>query len=110
VIEQQNRHGAVRAGTPEGEPISLTFEGDSIEAYASDTVATALLAAGIRTLTVTEVAGDPRGGFCFVGRCADCLVIVDGQANKRACVTPVRDGMDIRIQRGHGAVDRQVGS
>ena len=110
MIEQQNRHGAMRVGTPEGEPIALTFEGEPIEAYASDTVASALLATGIRTLTVTEVAGDPRGGFFFVGRCADCLVIVDGQANKRACVTPVRDGMDIRIQRGHGSVERQVGS
>jgi predicted molibdopterin-dependent oxidoreductase YjgC len=100
----------MRVGTPEGEPIALTFEGEPVEAYASDTVASALLAAGIRTLTVTEVAGDPRGGFCFVGRCADCLVIVDGQANQRACMTPVRDGMDIRIQRGHGSVERQVGS
>ena len=110
MIEQQNRHGALRVGTPEGEPIELIFEGETIEAYSSDTVASALLAAGIRTLTVTEVAGDRRGGFCFVGRCADCLVIVDGQANQRACSTPARDGMDIRIQRGHGAVDRQVGS
>jgi predicted molibdopterin-dependent oxidoreductase YjgC len=110
VIEQQNRHGAARVGTPEGEPIELIFEGETIEAYSSDTVASALLAAGIRTLTVTEVAGDRRGGFCFVGRCADCLVIVDGQANQRACSTPARDGMDIRIQRGHGAVARQVGS
>ena len=110
MIEQHNRHGAVRAGTPKGEPIALTFEGEKIEAYASDTVASALLAAGVRTLTVTEVAGVQRGGFCFVGRCADCLVIVDGQANQRACITPVRDGMDVRIQHGHGAVERQVGS
>ncbi len=110
MIEQHNRHGAVRVGTPDGDPIALTFEGESIEAYPSDTIASALLAAGIRSFTVTEVAGDRRGGFCFVGRCADCLVIVDGQANQRACVTPVRDGMDVRIQHGHGAVERQVGS
>ena len=110
MIKQQNRHGALRVGTPEGEPFELTFEGEPIEAYPSDTVASALLAAGIRTLTVTDVAGDRRGGFCFVGRCADCLVVVDDQANQRACITPARDGMGIRIQRGHGAVERQVGS
>ena len=110
MIEQTNRHGAVRVGTPAGEPITLTFEGEQVEAYASDTVASALLAAGVRTLTVTEVAEERRGGFCFVGRCADCLVIVDGQANQRACITHVRDGMDVRIQHGHGAVERQVGT
>ena len=108
VIEQQNRHGAQRTGVPSGEPVRMTFEGQSIDAYSSDTIASALLAVGIRAFTVTEVAGEERGGFCFVGRCADCLVIVDGQANQRACTTPVRDGMDVRIQHGHGAVERQV--
>lgn len=107
MIEQRNRHGAARIGTPEGDPIALTFEGESVEAYPSDTIASALLAAGVRTLHITQVAGDRRGGFCFVGRCDDCLVIVDGQANQRACTTPVRDGMDVRIQHGHGAVERQ---
>jgi sarcosine oxidase subunit alpha len=110
VIEQQHRHGAARAETPEGDSIAIAFEGKPIEAYPSDTIASALLAAGIRTFTITEVAGDRRGGFCFVGRCADCLVIVDGLANQRACTTPVRAGMDVRIQHGHGAVERQVGS
>jgi predicted molibdopterin-dependent oxidoreductase YjgC len=110
VIEQHNLHGATRVGTPEGEPVELTFEGEPIPAYSSDTIASALLASGIRILTVTDVAGEQRGGFCFVGRCADCLVVVDGQANQRACVTPVRAGMDVRIQHGRGAVERQVGS
>ncbi|MFT4038017.1 MAG: (2Fe-2S)-binding protein, partial [Thermomicrobiales bacterium] len=110
VIEQHDRHGAARIGIPTGEPIGLTFEGQAIDAYPSDTIASALMAAGVRTFTVTEVAGEQRGGFCFVGRCADCLVIVDGQANQRACTTAVRDGMDVRIQRGHGAVERQARS
>lgn len=110
MIEQQNMHGAGRIGEPEGEPVRFMFEGQSLEAFSSDTIATALLAAGVRTLTVTEVAGDARGGFCFLGRCADCLVIIDGQANHRACITPVRAGMDVRIQHGHGAVERQANS
>jgi predicted molibdopterin-dependent oxidoreductase YjgC len=110
VIEQQNRHGAQRTGEPSGEPVELTFEGQSVAAYSTDTIASALLAAGVRTLTVTEVAAEPRGGFCFVGRCADCLVVVDGQANQRACVTPVRQGMDVRIQHGQGAAERQARS
>lgn len=108
MIEQQNRHGAGRVGEPTGEPVALVFEGAPIVAYAGDTIASALLAAGIRSFTVTAVAGEQRGGYCFVGRCDDCLVVVDGQANQRACATPVRDGMDVRIQRGHGPVERQA--
>jgi predicted molibdopterin-dependent oxidoreductase YjgC len=110
VIEEQNRHGAQRTGVPSGDLVELTFEGQRVAAYTTDTIASALLAAGVRTLTVTEAAGEPRAGFCFVGRCADCMVIVDGQANQRACTIPVRDGMEIRIQRGHGAVERQAAS
>ena len=108
MIEHENRHGAQRIGEPLGDAVTLTFEGSDIAAFTSDTVASALLAAGIRVMTTTEVAGEARGGFCFVGRCADCLVIVDGQANQRACLIPVRAGMDVRIQHGHGAVERQV--
>ena len=110
MIEQQNRHGALRTAVPQGDPVGLMFEGQPIDAYTSDTIASALLAAGIRAFTVTEVAGEERGGFCFVGRCADCLVIVDGQPYQRACTTPVRDGVDVRIQRGHGAVEQQKSS
>ncbi len=108
MIEQKNQHGAVRVGEPRGEPVALTFEGQKIEAFSTDTVASALIAAGVRWFTETEVAHDRRGGFCFVGRCADCLVIVDGQANQRACVTQVRDGMEVRIQHGHGAVEMEI--
>jgi predicted molibdopterin-dependent oxidoreductase YjgC len=108
LIEQENRHGASRVEQPAGDPFELTFEGRSISAYPFDTIASALMAAGIRTFTVTEVAGDERGGFCFAGRCADCLVIVDGQANQRACTTPVRAGMDVRVQHGHGAVELEI--
>lgn len=107
MIEQQNRHGAGRVGESRGEPVVVTFEGHPIAAFSSDTIASALLAAGVRTFTTTEVTGDERGGFCFVGRCADCLVVVDGQANQRACTTSVREGMNVRIQHGHGAVEKQ---
>lgn len=107
MIEQQNPHGARRIETPGSAPVMLTFEGAQIEACATDTVASALIAAGVRVFTTTEVGGDERGGFCFVGRCADCLLIIDGRANQRACSTPVRDGMDVRLQRGLGPVERQ---
>jgi predicted molibdopterin-dependent oxidoreductase YjgC len=42
-------------------------------------------------------SGSPRGVFCGMGVCFDCLVTVDGRPDVRACVTPVRDGM--RVER-----------
>ena len=107
MIEPQNPHGARRIETPGSDPVTLIFEGAPMEAYAADSVASALIAAGVRVFTTTEVSGGERGGFCFVGRCADCLVIVDGHASQRACNTPVRDGMDIRVQHGLGPAERQ---
>jgi predicted molibdopterin-dependent oxidoreductase YjgC len=48
------------------------------------------------TLRHTQ-SGSPRGVFCGMGVCFDCLVTVDGRPDVRACVTPVRDGM--RVER-----------
>jgi len=110
MIEQENRHGARRSNEPSGVALTLTYEGSPISAYRGDTVASALLAAGVRVFKITEVAGEPRAGFCYSGRCSDCLMIIDGQANRRACVTPVEEGMDVRIQHGLGAAERQVPS
>jgi len=55
----------------------------------------------------TTRAGDPRGLFCGMGVCFDCLVIVDGVPGTRACVTWARDGMIISRQAGAG-VPRHV--
>lgn len=106
---EQNRHGARRIEMPLGQAVRFSFEGHPLEAVDTDTIATALLGAGVRVFGTTEVSGDQRGGFCFVGRCSDCMVIVDGQANQRACITPVREGMTVRRQHGHGAVEREGG-
>lgn len=108
MLEQENRHGAQRIVEPTGAAVTLIFEGSPVPAFIGDTVATALLAAGKRVFKFTEVAGEARGGFCYSGRCSDCMLIVDGQANRRACVTPVQDGMDVRIQHGLGAAEPEV--
>ena len=46
--------------------------------------------------------GYPRGIFCGIGRCTDCVMTVDGQPNVRTCVTPVRAGMKVETQQGLG--------
>ncbi len=78
-----------------GQAIRLLVDGHPIPAYEGETIAAALLAAGRRTLRHTVPGGEPRGVFCGIGVCFDCLVTVDGAQTVRACVTPVRDGMQV---------------
>ena len=88
---------------PEGATLSFTFEGRRIEARAGDSVAAALTAAGIRDLRDSAVSGQPRGIFCMMGACFDCLVEIDGQPNRQACMTAVTEGLTVRRQ--HGAAE-----
>ena len=84
--------------------ITFSFDGKEIEAYEGETIAAALHAAGIRVLSRTK-SGRPRGLFCAIGKCSSCLMTVDGIPNVKACVTLVREGMDVRSQRGPGRID-----
>jgi predicted molibdopterin-dependent oxidoreductase YjgC len=80
--------------------ISLTFDGRPISARAGDSVGAALTRAGVRSWRTTRHRGRPRGLFCGIGVCYDCLVTVDGVADQRACLVPVADGLDVRTQEG----------
>ena len=77
--------------------VGLTFDGTAMRADATASVAAALTAAGIRAFRETE-DGDHRGVFCGMGVCQDCLVTIDGVPNRRACMTPVHDGMTVATQ------------
>ena len=87
---------------PSAPSVTFTFDGRPIVARTGEPITAALLAAGVRTFRTMPRSGEPRGGYCLVGRCTDCLVVVDGRPNVRACVTPVRDGMRVTTQRGLG--------
>ena len=80
--------------------LRLTFEDAPIEAVAGETVAAALLASGVWTFRDTPVTGSPRAPYCMMGVCFDCLVEIDGAANRQACLTIVADGMRLRRQVG----------
>jgi predicted molibdopterin-dependent oxidoreductase YjgC len=84
-----------------GEPaIALTFDGRPISAQAGDSVGAALTRAGVRSWRTTRHRGRPRGLFCGIGVCFDCLVTVDGVADQRACLAAVTEGLDVRTQEG----------
>ena len=80
--------------------VPIVIDGTPFDARAGDTVAAALLAAGIDTFRTTPVGGAPRGPYCLMGACFECLVENDGQPNRQACMTRVAPGMRIAIQRG----------
>ena len=76
-------------------PVRFSFDGQWIEALPGETVAAALAAAGIDTLRHTA-SGAPRGLWCGMGACFDCLVTIDGRGSQRACLAKVEAGQDIR--------------
>lgn len=84
-------------------PVEFTFDGELVVGRVGEPLLAALLASGVRVLRTMPELGDPRGGYCLVGRCSDCQVVVDGVPSIRACTTVVRDGMDVRTQHGLGA-------
>ncbi|MGD9714520.1 MAG: (2Fe-2S)-binding protein [Thermomicrobiales bacterium] len=82
--------------------VPFTCDGNPLEGREGEPLAVALLAAGIRVFRTMPESGEPRGGFCFTGRCADCLMIVNGVSGTRACMTPIREGMQVETQHGLG--------
>ncbi|MEA2792404.1 MAG: hypothetical protein QOG73_4810, partial [Acetobacteraceae bacterium] len=85
-------HPSIR---PVGRAISFQFDDQRIDALEGETIAAALSAAGITTFRHTR-SGAPRGLFCGVGACFDCLVTVDGRIGQRACLSRAADGIDVR--------------
>jgi D-hydroxyproline dehydrogenase subunit gamma len=85
-----------------GPAVTIALDGQSIVAYTGETVATVLIAEGHHA-TRTTVGGEPRGVFCGMGVCFDCLVVIDGVPNTRACMTFVAEGMHVRRQDGLSA-------
>lgn len=80
--------------------VKITVDGKEIEAYEGEPILAALLANGIKVNRYTVKKHEPRGLFCGIGQCSDCSMVVDGKANVRTCITPVKEGMIIKTQDG----------
>ena len=92
-----NDHPILGPRSP-GRKVIIYLDGRPLEAEEGEPIAAALWANGVRVLRWTEKRADPRGIFCGLGRCTDCVMTVDGRPNVRTCVTPVRNGMRIERQ------------
>ena len=89
-----------------GTAVALTVDGKAVQARSGDTVAAALLAAGIDRCRTTPVTGAPRLPYCLMGVCFDCLVTIDGVGSRQACLVPVREGMKVETQQGRREAGR----
>lgn len=87
-----------------GPGVTLTINGRQVEAYEGESLATALAMAGERICKLDR-GGAPRGPFCNMGVCYDCLVQVHSSTapqsarSVRACMTLVRDGLVVTTQQ-----------
>ena len=96
------RHHPLLGDLPDAKLVHITVDDREIEARDGEMIAAALLGNGIRVFRTTPHSGEPRGPFCAIGRCPDCMMTVDDELNVRTCVTSVRDGMRIETQQGLG--------
>lgn len=85
--------------------VNVMFEGQAVQARATDTVAAAIIAYGVNTTRQTPVSDSPRGPYCMMGVCFECLMEIDGVANRQACMVRVSEGMIIKRMHGARALD-----
>lgn len=79
-------------------PVNVSIDGRRFEARAGDSVAAALLEANVAAQRVSSVSASPRGPYCLMGVCFECLVTINGVGNRQGCLVQVRDGMAIETQ------------
>ena len=85
-----------------GAAFEIMFDGRAIPAHEGESVMGALWAAGISTFHVTARTGEPRGFYCGMGACFECIAEVDGARNVRTCLTAARPGMVVLTQKDAG--------
>jgi predicted molibdopterin-dependent oxidoreductase YjgC len=83
-----------------GRPVRFFFDGREMAGCEGEPIAAALKALGVNIHRYTVKLHEPRGIFCAIGRCTDCVMIVDGVPNVRTCTTPLTAGMKVETQDG----------
>jgi len=78
----------------DGPRVPVSFDGEPLELPEGANLAAALLTAGVRSFRRTPVSGAPRGPFCMMGACFDCLVEIDG-VQRQACMVEVSRGLEV---------------
>ena len=99
-----SRKDAKRPGLagPTTSPVSFTLDGVGMTASEGQSIAGALIAGGVMSWRRTRFDDRPRGVFCGIGACFDCLITVNGEPNVRACLAQIREGDRLERQEGTG--------
>ena len=87
------------------EMVNITVDDVPLQVRKDSMIAAALLANGIKVNRYTLKHHEPRGVFCGIGQCTDCVMEIDGVPNQRTCMTIVRAGMVVNTQEGHGGAE-----
>ena len=88
-------------GKPEEKKvIEFNFDGKTLTGLLGEPIAMALEASGVMIHRYTKKYHKPRGVFCAIGRCTDCVMVVNGKPNVRTCITPLEEGMIVKTQYG----------
>lgn len=85
-----------------GRAVTMTIDESEVSAFEGESVASVMMVEG-KVAMRTTTDDQPRGVFCGMGVCFDCLVIVDDVPNTRACMTWVKEGMRVKTQKGLSA-------
>jgi len=86
----------IEKGIKRGNAVQIYFDGQPLEAYQGETIASALMSAGYLVLRTIE--SEPLGVYCNIGVCHSCVMTVNGKQSVRICKTPVSEGCRIESQ------------
>jgi len=90
----------VEKGVQRGKSFEIEVDGERLVAYEGETLAAVLVAAGRRTFRWTEKKKHPRGMYCGIGLCHECMMVINGVPNTKACQTVATPGCQVKTQRG----------
>lgn len=84
------------------EKVEFTFDGEAIWGYAGECLAAALIRSRRLHLRDAPEGAGPRGAFCLMGLCQECVVVLEGQTVESCrielqpgiAVTSLRNGAD----------------
>ncbi len=79
-------------------PLQITFDGEAMSGVLGQTLASVILASGRLNWRVTSVGSKPRGVFCGIGVCFDCIVEVNNERDVRSCLRRACDGDVVATQ------------
>ena len=80
------------------EKVEFTFDGAAIWGRAGESLAAALIRSGRLHLRNAPEDADPRGAFCLMGICQECLVVLEGQPVE-SCRIELQPGIDVTSLR-----------